>query len=80
MWECVIGMDDQFSIASSDPSLAPFQQRNKDTSNVMTVLNLIPFGRTLIKWKPVGFQTIVNIAFSKLLSARSQMSSWSVLR
>jgi hypothetical protein len=36
MWVCVIGMDDQFSIASSDLSFAPFQQQNKDVSNVMT--------------------------------------------
>jgi hypothetical protein len=34
MWACVIGMEDQFSIASTDMSFAPFEQLDKNISKV----------------------------------------------
>jgi hypothetical protein len=42
MSACVIGMDDQFSIASTDMGFALFEQWNRDISNPMTDVEFDP--------------------------------------
>jgi hypothetical protein len=47
MGDCVIDMDDQLSISSTDLSCAPFRQWNKCIDDIMVGVEFDPFEKTL---------------------------------